>query len=207
MNKKWTVVSIAVLLLMIGVGWLAGFLSEDPKIAELERLRDERMRHAQNMSDDQRRAHRDQFREKLQELSEDQRHRFFENNRGQFQQFAMQRMEEFFAKSPEEQRESLDKMIDRMEEHRQQREAGGNGRKMGGNPNSTRTPQMRDQRRKQRLDRTTPEMRSMRDAFRELINKRRQERGLEPIHGRPGWGRLFSADAKVAVRRNTDRIA
>jgi TolA-binding protein len=189
MNKKWIAVTVATLLLIVGVGWAASFLGDrDPKLAELEQMRDERFKQAAEMSDEQRQAQREQFREKIHDLSDDQRRQFFEKSRGQFQQFAMQRMNEFFAKSPEQQRESLDKMIDRMEEHRQGREARGDGPRGGGNPRANRTPQARDQRRKERLDRSTPEMRSMRDTFRDLLNQRRQERGLEPIQGRPRWG-------------------
>jgi len=189
MNKKRIAIVISALLLVVGVGWAAGFLGEDPQIAELKRLRDDGLQRAQGMSDEERRAQHEQFRAKVHELSDAQRQQFFESSRGQFQQFAVQRMNDFFAKSPEEQRESLDKMIDRMEEHRKEWEARprGDGAKRGGNRGSQ-TPQAHDQRRKQGLDRSTPEMRSMRDAFHDLINKRRQERGLEPIHGRPHWG-------------------
>jgi len=187
MNKKRIAVAIVALLLVVGVGWAATFLGEDPQIAELERLRDDGLQRAQGMSDEERRDQHEQFRAKVHELSDAQRRQFFESSRGQFQQFAMQRMNDFFAKSPEEQREALDKMIDRMEEHRKAWEARGGGAN-GGGKHGSRTPQSRDQRRKQGLDRSTPEMRSMRDAFRDLINKRRQERGLEPIHGRPHWG-------------------
>ena len=97
-------------------------------------------------------------------------------------------MNDFFAKSPEEQRQSLDQMIDRMEQRRQRRETEGRGGEGRGGGRPDMTPQQRDQRRKQGLDRTTPEMRGMMDAFRDMINDRRQERGLEPIHGRPHWG-------------------
>jgi hypothetical protein len=189
MNKKWTIVTIAALLLIAGVGWAASFLGGgDPQIAELEQMRDEAFQRAEGMPDDQRRAQHDQFRDKIRGLSEDQRRQFFEKSSGKFQQFALQRMNDFFAKSPEEQRQSLDQMIDRMEQRRKQGGAegrGGDGRG-GGRPDMT--PQQRDQRRKQGLDRTTPEMRGMMDAFRDMINDRRKERGMEPIHGRPHWG-------------------
>ncbi len=187
MNKKWIAMTVAALLLVVGVGWAAGFLSGDPQIAELQRMRDDRMQRAEELSEEERQAQRDQFREKLHELSDDQRRQSFKSSRGQFQQFAMQRMNEFFAKSPGQQREALDEMIDRMEARSAERGRRGDGARGGGNRPAM-TPQAHDQRRKQGLDRSTPEMRSMRDAFRDLINQRRQERGLEPIHGRPGWG-------------------
>jgi hypothetical protein len=191
MNKKWTFVAVVSLLSIVGVGWAASFLvGGDPQIAELEQMRDEGFQRAEGLSDDQRRAQRDQFREKLHNLSEDQRRQFFEKSRGQFQQFAMQRMNAFFAKSPEEQRETLDQMIDRMEERRKQRDAEGRGGEGKRGGRSDMTPQERDQRRKQGLDRSTPEMRGLRDAFRDMLNDRRQERGLEPMQGHPrGWHR------------------
>jgi hypothetical protein len=33
------------------------------------------------------------------------------------------------------------------------------------------------------LDRSTPEMRAKMDRYRDLMNQRRQERGLEPLEG------------------------
>jgi hypothetical protein len=184
MNRKWTSATVTILLLLVGVGWAASLLGEDPRITELNQMREDSLQNEERMTGEQ----RDQFREKLHELPEEQRRQFFENSRGQFQQFAMRRMNEFFEKSPEEQRAALDQMIDRMEERRTQREQrGGEAREDGRNRPSS-SPQQRDQRRKQGLDRGTPEMRSMRDTFRNLLNNRRQERGLEPIHGRPGRG-------------------
>ena len=48
------------------------------------------------------------------------------------------------------------------------------------------TAAQRDQRGKERLDRSTPEMRAKMDRFRDMINDRREERGLEPIEGGRG---------------------
>ncbi len=177
---------IAGFVLLAGIGWAAGFFGPDPQLAELQQLRDETFKRADKMPDEERRAQFEGFREKVRALDDDQRRQFFDSNRGQFQQMATKRMDEFFAKSPEEQREDLDKMIDRMEQRRQQRDANGDGGRGDRGNRASMSPQQRDQRRKERLDRTTPEMRTKFDAFRNLMNKRREERGLDPVQGGRG---------------------
>jgi hypothetical protein len=188
MNKNWLTLSIIVLVLIVGVGWAAGFFDSDPQVAELQQFRDEALKRADDMPEEERRAQFEGFRKKVRELSDEQRHKFFESSRSQFQQFAMKRMNNFFAKSPEEQQQSLDQMIDRMEEWRQQRADNGNGDRGDRGNRGNMSPQQQDQRRKQGLDRTTPEMRANMDRFRDMLNDRRQERGLDPIQG--GRGRF-----------------
>jgi predicted RNA-binding protein with RPS1 domain len=46
------------------------------------------------------------------------------------------------------------------------------------------SPEQREQRRKERLDQTTPEFRALMDQFRKDMNQRRQQRGLAMRGGR-----------------------
>ena len=192
MNKKWIVAILAALVLVAVGGWAAGlFDGTDPKVAELEQLRDESFKRADDLSDEERRVQMEGFREKVQDLNEDQRREFMESSRPIMQQFFIRQMHNFFEKTPEEQQADLDQWIDRMEQFRKAREAAGNqdgpGGGPGGGPGNRQnlSPQQRDQWAKQMLDRTSPELRAMATTFFSMLNERRQERGLEPIEGPP----------------------
>ena len=73
-------------------------------------------------------------------------------------------MDEFFKLPPDEQQQRLDQMIDRMlarqKERRQNPNANQGGRGRGGGRNLT--DAQRDQRSKERIDRTDPKMRAQR---------------------------------------------
>lgn len=193
MNKNYVAGISALLLLVIGAGWAMGFFDRtDPQLAELEKMRDENFEKIKDMSDEQRRKQYSSFRDKVRDLSDEQRRQFFENSRPMFQQMQVQRMNEFFAKSPDEQNKELDKLIDRSEEWRKARESrpdNGGDREGRGDRGGWRdmSPQQQDQRRKQRLDASTPDMRAKMDRFRDMMRKRRAERGLDPDGG---WGRF-----------------
>jgi len=174
-KKKYVLAGGFVLILILGAGWAMGFFEgTDPQIAELEKMRDENLSNRGGRPDEG-------FREKVRELSDEQRQQFFESSRPIFQQMMIQRMDRFFALPPEEQQQELDQWIDRMEERRQQRAADG-GRGDGGN-RGNQSGGDRDQRRKARLDSSTPEMRAKMDRFMDQMNDRREERGLEPVRG------------------------
>lgn len=94
---------------------------------------------------------------------------------------------------PAERNKELDRQID----ERQQRLAalasngGGGPQGSAGSQNQERrgfrdmSPEQRDEFRKKMLDMTTPETRAKMDAYRDALNDRREERGLEPIEGPP----------------------
>ena len=136
-------------------------------------------------------------------MSEDQRRRYFEANREQMMAGMEERMSAFFALPPEEQQRQLDEQIDRMLERRQDRErrsqsgeraerggrggAGDGQGRRGGWRNMSEAD--RDQRRKQRLDRTSAKTRAMFTEYRRLMRERLEARGEAPM-GRGGpWGR------------------
>lgn len=185
MSRKHVMTGVGVLILALAAGWAMGFIGTDAEVAELERLRDERFQNRDAMTDEQRRAQFEGFRERIRGLSDEQRRQFFESSRPMFQRMINERMDEFLAMSPDEQRAEIDKRIDQMEERRKEREASGDNQ--GGNRRNDMSPEQRDQRRKERLDHTTPELRDKMDQIKDLFNKRREERGLDPID-RPGGG-------------------
>ena len=186
MNKRKTVIGVVTLLIAVGAGWALGFFDQiDPEVAELQQLRDEAFQRRDQLTEEERRAQFRAVRERVDGLSEDQRRAFHEGGRERFQQMMLQRMDEFYEMSPEEQAEKLDENIDRMEERRANRDqAGGGGRPDRGRGDMTAA--QRDQRSKERLDRSTPEMRAKMDQFRDMMNERREQRGLEPIRGGRG---------------------
>ena len=189
MNKKYVFSCAVVLLVVLAASWAMRFFNgKDPAVAELEQFRDETFKKADTMSDDERRSNFEGFREKIQELDEGQRRQFFEASRPMMMQWINQRMDRLFSMEPLEQEKELDRWIDRMEEGRKNREANGGGRR--GRDGGEMSQEQRDQRRKERLDRTTPELRAKFDRMKDLINERRAERGLDPIRvGREMFGR------------------
>ena len=188
MNKKKTFIAGVMVALALGAAWAFGFFGGvDSEVAELQKERDEAFERMDELSDEERRAQFRDFRERVGQLTEEQRQQFFESSRPLFQQMALNRMNRFFELTPEEQTKELDDLIDRIEERRSNREAGeGEGRGGRGGNWSDMSPAERDQRRKERLDRTTPEMRAKFDRFRDMLNERLEQRGLEPIEGMRG---------------------
>lgn len=185
-RKKITIATAAAAALIIAAWALGYFEGTDPQVAGLQQFRDENFQRLDQMSDEERRAQFAEFRERVGQLSDDQRREFFEGSREFFQARMLERMDRFFALPPDQQRKELDEQIDRMEQRRRDRDAGGNARgdrgpgggRGGGGGGG-----------KNRLDRSTPEMRAKGDRYRDMLNDRRKERGLEPITGGRGMGR------------------
>lgn len=198
MNQRNSIIGTLVMILAAGVAWAFGlFGGADPAVAELEQMREQMF--SQDVPENERQQLRDTFRQRMEGLTEDQRRVFFETGRQRWEQFAQQRMDQFFRMPPVEQKKHLDDMINRMLERQKERaqnpnsDAQANNRGGQGNrPPSTEA--QRDQRAKQRLDRSTPTARAQRDEFRKMLNARMKERGIDPskMPGRPpgggGWG-------------------
>ena len=174
MNKKHTLTAVAILLLLAAIAW-ALLPADDTKLTEAKQMRDELFQKVDSMNPQQMRAGREAIREKMHDLSPNQRRQFGQGMR----RFMMKRVDELLALPPEQQAEKLDKWIDRMEEMRKNHAP-------PGDRGTGMTQAERDQRHKQRLDRTTPEMRAKMDRMKDLINERREQRGLEPIEGGRG---------------------
>lgn len=179
--KKRTIVVAAGLLFFILIGAAYAYFRTDPVVSEMQQLRDEMMNN-RDLPDADRRAQWDNFRQRMDSLSDDQRRAVWESGR---ERFGRQRMDEFFQLPPAEQKKRLDEMIDRMQVRQQNPNAsrGGppGGRGYGGGRNMTES--QRDQRRKEMISRTDPQMRARFDQFRQLLNDRMKERGIQPPPG------------------------
>lgn len=192
MNRK-AIVGVGTLVLLVllwgwNFGWFSGkAYSDDPVVAELEKLRDENVPKLEQLSETERRAQRDAFGERMKGLSEAQRMAFFESSMPIFvpmmaKQFE-KRYDEFMAMTPEEQKKELDKRIDEM---KSRGGPGGPGGGRGGPPNMD--PKKADQFRKKMLDWTTPEQRAKFENGINLMNGRLKERGMDPLPPGPGGG-------------------
>ena len=175
MNKKYRVAAAVILLLLVGIAWALFPGGEDSQVAEAKQMRDEIFQEIDTTNHGELRAQFESLREKTRDFTQNQRRAFGRSMR----QFMMNKVDNLLALPPEQQTQELDKWIDRMEEMRKNREPRGD---RGANM----TQAERDQRRKQRLDRSTPQMRAKMDRMKDLINQRREQRGLDPIEGGRG---------------------
>lgn len=176
---------VAVLLWGWNFGWFSGNeYSDDPVVAELEKLRDENVPKMGQLSDAEGRAQRDAFGERMKGLTPEQRMAFIESSMPIFVPMMAKKFEkrydEFVALSPEDQRKELDKRIDEMKAR------GGPGGPGGGPPRMD--PKKADQFRKKMLDWTTPEQRAKFENGINMMNGRLKERGMNPLPPGPGGG-------------------
>jgi hypothetical protein len=183
-----TALCITALLWAWTLGWFSGKkYSDDPKVAELEKLVDKNAPKLDQMSEDEKRAGRDDFRQRMQGLTPEQRQAVMEGIMPMMVPMMAKQFEvhydEFMKKSREEQRKELDKRIDEMESQK------GKG---GGPPGGMRDmdPAKAEAFRKKMLDWTTPDQRAKFENGIRLFNERRAERGLPPIQA-PGRGGAF----------------
>lgn len=191
MTKRNVILACCVLLLLVGIGWAVVHFRTDPQLVKVEQLAAE----LTAVSDDeippeQRRARWEQFREAVELLPEGQREAARQRVFDGFQERQRKEIATFFTLSPGEQTAFLDKQIDRSEQRRREWQSRGDrstSPRTGGNGNDRRnsTAEDRNQRRKRRLDNTTPETRAQFDEYRRRMDGRRRERGL-PIPSFPG---------------------
>jgi hypothetical protein len=190
MDKRKVTVAATVLLAVVAAAWAFGlFGGADPVVAEMQQLRDEMFAN-RDMSEADRRAQWNAYRQRMDGLTDAQRDALREGGRERWQQFGQQRMDEFFALAPAEQTKKLDEFINRMLERQKNPNAnrGPGDRGGGGDRGRNMTDAQRDQRRKERLDRTSPKMRAQFTEFRRRMDDRMKERGLPPMEGGPGRG-------------------
>jgi hypothetical protein len=197
MKKRTVGVSVAVLVLLIcGTVWAVRSRAAD---AQVEKLREMGREAFDGPRDSEKSG---EFREAMKGLSHEQRREVMGSL---FEERENNRIAKFFALPPAQQTAFLDEEIKKEEERRQQWEArrnqadqsqgqGGPSAQPPGPPGAARNagPQGRQPktlddrllRRNKRLDRTTPEQRSQRTAFRAAMDKRRKELGLPTFPGR-----------------------
>lgn len=181
--KKNLGIGILVCLICFGAAWALGWFdsqySDDPEVAKLEKMRDELV----DKSEEQRRAARGQFQEAMENMTEQQRESFMESSMPIFVKMGAAHMEkrfdEFLEMSPEEQIVEMDKRID--EQIAREKSEGGSGPGRGGPPNMS--PDKMDEFRKKMQDWTTPDQRAKFETVMGMYNKRREQRGLDPMEG------------------------
>jgi hypothetical protein len=174
MKNQKVMYGITALVVLVFAAWVWGWLdtgqySDDPAVAELERIRDANIGSGQPP-----REMREEMRTKMEGLSEEQRMAFFESSMPIFVPMMAKRFEEEYDKfvelSPEEQRKKLDERIDQMEKN--------------GGPGGNRPPmdaKKMDEMRKKMLDWTTPDQRAKFENGLQMLNNRRDQRGLPPV--------------------------
>lgn len=190
-RRRWLFAALLLLLLLIGVGTY-GNVKARGRVARVQQLQQELF--SKQGSPDDRKAKADQLRNEMQRLTPEQRNELFAAG----QQKAVERMDRYFAMSPREKQQFLDDAINRDEQRRKERAANGAPPPNANRPPRNTQPQSAEQieqRRKERLNRTTPEqratmdrLREQMDKFRDEMNRRRQQRGLAPAGGPGGFG-------------------
>jgi hypothetical protein len=187
--RRWA----AVLLLLLGLGGLAWAVRPDPHLARAKELQKELFSpEARNLPPEERKARFAEFREQVKHLTADQKWELSAPMREK----QKAEMDRYFAMSPREKTKYLDERIDRSEKMRkewEQKAARGNsgrppgvgsGARPGGNKAGAaggrppRSAEGIEKRRKQSLERTTPEERARMDQFRKDMSDRRRQRGL-----------------------------
>jgi cell division protein FtsB len=190
-RRRWRRLAFLLLLLLLGYGTYRA-VRPDPNLKRVRQLQQEFAAQGKDLTPDQRRERGQQMREAMAKLSPTQRETLFAEGQQRFQQD----LERYHKMSQAEKVRYLDERINRDEERRRQfaqRNQNGNGpRPNGGGPGAfgagpggsggrggqPPSAEEREKRRKERIDRTTPEFRALMDQFRRDMNARRQQRGL-----------------------------
>lgn len=123
--------------------------------------------------------------------SEQERREFFRERMKSRQGEMQNEIAEFFGLSAKQRVAFLDKKINESEKRRKERAksrktpTNGQTRERQGDWGKGKTPEeisaARDSMRRRMLDNTTPELRAQMSEFREVMNARREQRGLPPI--------------------------
>jgi hypothetical protein len=186
------VTTLAITTLM--AGWLFGWFSEDPAIAEVRQMQTKLA--DPNMKDADRRALMAQIRTKMDSFSSDVRRNLWDANRQVFEKRMDQHVSDLLAMSKADRNKALDADIDRMQKRQAEAQAnaqnnqGANANNQGQrNRGQSLSDDQRVDRMKNRLDRSLPESRAMRQAYVQMLDQRLKERGLPvPAPGRFGRG-------------------
>jgi uncharacterized membrane protein YgcG len=188
--RRW-VGALLLLLLMVGVVWA---VRPDPHLARARELQQE-LANGKNLSPDDRKAKFQELRDQMKHLNADQKWELSAPMREK----QKAEMDRYFAMSPKEKTRYLDERIDQSEKMRKEWEkkagqgksgqagpgkagggfpGGGSPVGFGGSNGKQRSSEEIEKRRKESLNRTTPEERAHMDQFRKDMNDRRKQRGL-----------------------------
>ena len=188
-SKRWRWIGLAIFLIVAAAwGWHWFGNRPDPKIEAVR----QQMQAVAKAPPEQRRQLWQQVRQQMDTLTPEQQRQLREQGRERMQQEMEKRAHDFFSLPPAQRTAALDKVIDEMEKYRKEREAS-RPRQTGQNNatpprnNGPRNldPQVQVARHVQRLNFGSPQTR----AYFQLLQQRRQERGLPSFGGGPGGGR------------------
>src|SRR5262249_587293 len=156
--------------------WLFGWFSGNPALAEVQQLQAKMA--DPNLKDADRQALMQQMRDKMQALSPDARRAAFENGQQMVETREVEHIKQILAMSPAARNKALEGDIDGMEKMGAQRDAAnasgaqagtngqnGPGGQRGRGPRGNLTDDQRVDRLRNRLDRSTPEVRAARNAY------------------------------------------
>lgn len=179
-SRKRSIVCTATFGLLVLLSW---YFWPDWHLARAKELRDRLS--SGELSGEERQQLRVELREEMRQVAPDKRRELWRDQ-------GKKRLEAYFALSPRQKKTYLDNMIREMEERRREWQANaskaGTGDQPAPPPRRSLTQEERDQRRKARLDDSTPEERVMRHEFFHDLQVRRQQLGLPTGPGGP-WGR------------------
>ena len=189
--KKSAIGVTMLALVTLLAGWLFGWFSEDPAIAEVRQM--QAKLGDTTMKDTDRRALMDQIRTKMDSFSPDVRRNLWENNRQAFEQRMDKHVSDLLAMSKADRNKALDADIDRMQKRQADAKANAQNNQ-GANANNqqqrnrgqAQSDDQRVDRMKNRLDRSSPQSRAMRQAYVQMLDQRLKERGMPPMQ--PGGG-------------------
>ncbi len=202
-GKRIVIGLLVLLILGLGSAWAMGwFTSTDRAVAAVRQLQDKLADPA--TKDAERRVLWREMREKMDALAPEAREQAWEAGRERFEQRMNDHIKEVLAMSKADQTKALDADIDRIQRFEQMRQSrdtnsatgspqasgSNNNRQNNNRANRQRTGYRSDSDRitqqKNRLDRSTPQVRAMRLQYRQLLDQRMQQRGLPPMQRR--WG-------------------
>jgi hypothetical protein len=200
---RLALLGVILALAALGAGAYRYFRPDD-QLAKVRELGSQLRTAARQMPGDQRRQLGKELRDEMRKLNPEQRRELREDRQDRWRQ----QMRKFFQLSKEDQTTYLDRLIKQGEERRQRwqnrndnnpqaeerrqrsQEQNANGDRAGrGRRGGNGSPEERESRRKQALDRSTPEDRAMRAEFRKMMQERRQQLGLPTQGGGGGRGR------------------
>jgi hypothetical protein len=177
-KRRWVRLT-SVLLMLVAAYGLYRVIRPDPNLKKVKQLREE-FANAKDWTPEQRQQKGREIRDAMQKLSPAQRDALAAEGQKRFQA----EMERYAKMAPAEKVRYLDEQIARSEKMRQQfaqRNPVGPPRTGPGtfaNGSRGQSAEEREKRRKQMLDKTTPEFRAMRDQYRKDMAARRQQWGL-----------------------------
>ncbi len=199
--KKKIIAALAVLLLLVGLGWALMPAGVDPQVARVTELQQKLFSEQPQVSPEERRAAFGELRQEFEKLTPEQRDKMMRDNPPPFVRQMQKNIRDFFDLPADKRKEALDRQINEMESRRRQMterfaQAGGRpgggppggGPGFGGGPGSgpggnrgAMDAKGRQGMAKRMLDNTTPQDRAMMGEYMRQMQDRRRERGMPTL--------------------------